>query len=130
MTLTKPWKVMMLGLLGVAAVLSELMMAWRRLPPPLSAALLTVKVVSSSRPSRFSIASRRRRAVRRAGERARAGGTRAGRSRASSRQESSIGADGDRSGPRRPTPSSRSMTVVRDLVLRGRCQGGNGGRRY
>ena len=41
-----------------------------------------------------------------------------------------MGADGDRSGPRRPTPSSGSMTVVRDLVLRGRCQGGNGGRRY
>ena len=40
-TLVRPLKLMTLGLVGVAAVLSELMMAWRRLPAPLSAALLT-----------------------------------------------------------------------------------------
>ena len=50
-----------------------------------------------------------------------AGGTR-GKTRASSRRESLI--VGRRPRPRRPTPSSRSMTVIRELVLRGRCQAG------
>ena len=115
---------MTLGLVGVAAVLSELMMAWRRLPPPLSAALLTAKVERSSRPSRRL--DRGPAAAGACGDgRACSGGRNAcGRTMASSWRESSIVADGDRSGPRRPTPSSRSMTVVRDLVLRGRCQGG------
>src|SRR5579883_1091137 len=63
--LKRPWKVMTLGLLAVAGVLSELMMAWRRLPVPLSSSVLTLKVDRSWRPSRDSMAGRRRRAARR-----------------------------------------------------------------
>src|SRR5262245_13173599 len=63
--LERPLKLMMLGLVGVAPVLFELMMAWRRVPIPLSPSLLTVKVDRSWRPSSESIVGRRRRAERR-----------------------------------------------------------------
>ena len=59
-------KLMTLGLVGVAAVLSELMMAWRRLPTSAVRRVADVEGVDrSSRPSRDSIAGRRRRAARR-----------------------------------------------------------------
>src|SRR6516164_190873 len=63
--LKRPLNVMTLGLVGVAGVLSELIMAWRRLPVPLSSSVLTLNVDRSWRPSRDSIAGRRRRATRR-----------------------------------------------------------------